>query len=376
MRIDRAEAFLIRLPLRRTVSHALADRSESLNLIVRLVDDAGREGWGEGVPRDYVTGESAETSRAYLEEVLLPSLVGTVIGAPEELLPAVSRLIAPAPGNQTCCCAAELALFDLAGKAFERSALMWLGGRRREAVRYSVVLPLLDSRQRAEFLEGVRRLGVRHLKVKAEGDLWPRALAEARKVLGDAVTITVDANGSWDFDQAAGHLRRMERYNVAWVEQPLPRGREDEIPLLAARSPIPLMADESLTTVAEARRHVRQGGYRLFNLRLSKLGGLATTLSIARYAVAHGVRVQIGCQVGESSLLSAAGRLLAAALQRLEALEGSYGTRLLESDLTDEPFEFGRGGSAAVQLGPGLGVAVAPERLAPLIVRSPASGPA
>ena len=102
--------------------------------------------------------------------------------------------------------------------------------------------------------------------------------------LGDGVTIAVDANGSWDLDAAIGHLREMEPYRVAWVEQPLPRGREHEIPVLAGSSAIPLMADESLTTVEEARQLVRQGGYRLFNLRVSKLGGLAATHRIARIA--------------------------------------------------------------------------------------------
>ena len=66
MKICRAEAYLVILPLRLTVRHALAARRESLNLIVRLVDDRGNEGWGEGVPREYVTGENAETSFEHL----------------------------------------------------------------------------------------------------------------------------------------------------------------------------------------------------------------------------------------------------------------------------------------------------------------------
>lgn len=370
MRLSGAEAFLVRLPLRLSVRHALASRRESLNLFVKLRDDQGNEGWGEGVPRDYVTGESAATSFAHLVEVLLPSLCGGVVEAPDDLLPAVARLIAPSPGTQTCCCAAELALFDLAGKAFRRSAASWFGGRLRDSVGYSAVLPLLEPDARTAFLRGARKLGVRHLKVKAEGDVWQEALAEARAALGAAVTLAVDANGSWDLAAAIGHLRAMARFDVAWVEQPLARGREHEIPELAASSAIPLMADESLTTVEEARQLVRQGGYRLFNLRLSKLGGLTASHRIARIAEGGGVLVQVGCQVGESSLLSAAGRLLAATLPGFAALEGSYGTRLLESDVTDEPYEFGPGGEAVVQRTAGLGITVAPERLAPLVIDS------
>jgi muconate cycloisomerase len=370
MRVCRAEAFLVRLPLRLTVSHALAARRESTNLLVRLSDDNGNEGWGEGVPRDYVTGEVAETSFAFLTEQLLPALLGGRIEGPDQVLEAVAGSIAPSPGTQTGCCAAELALFDLAGKAFAQSAAAWFGGRRRETVRYSVVLPLLSVAETAAFLAGVRALGMRHLKVKAEGERWPEALAEARRALGYAVTIAVDANGSWDLDAAVAHLRRMEHYGVAWVEQPLPRGREHEIPILAGRSSIPIMVDESLTTVEEAELLIRQGGCGLFNLRVSKLGGLVPSQRVAQLAGDSGVRLQVGCQVGESSLLSAAGRLFAATLPGYEALEGSYGTRLLESDVTNEPMEFGPGGEAVVQQGSGLGVAVSPHRLAPLIIRS------
>ena len=370
MKICRAEVFLIRLPLRLTVRHALAARRVSLNLLVKLCDDQGNEGWGEGVPRDYVTGENAESSFEHLAAVLLPTLVGTHVASPNHVLPVVMKLLSPTPGNQTCCCAAELALLDLAGKAFHRSAASWFGGRRRNSVRYSVVLPLLEPAETTSFLADVRSLGVSHLKVKAEGERWPETLAAARGALGDGVTIAVDANGSWDLEAAVGHLREMEPYHVAWVEQPLPRGREHEIPLLAERSAIPLMADESLTTVEEAALLARQGGYSLFNLRVSKLGGLAAAHRVARIAAENGVRLQVGCQVGESSLLSAAGRLLGATLPDIEALEGSYGIRLLESDVTDEPYEFGQEGSAPVQQTPGLGITVAPERLAPLVTRS------
>lgn len=372
MRIRRAEAFLVRLPFRLTVSHALASRRESVNLVVRLEDERGESGWGEGVPRDYVTGESADRSFAHLAGTLLPALVGAEIAAPDALPGAIAARLAPAAGTQTSCCAAELALLDLAGKAFGRSAAAWFGGLRCEAVRYSVVLPLLGPAETSAFLDGVRRLGARHLKIKAEGERWPAALAAARATLGAAVTIAVDANGSWNLEEGTAHLRRMEPFGVAWVEQPLPRGSEGEIPELARRSRIPLMADESLTTLAEAERLVRAGGYRLFNLRLSKLGGLSAAHAVARVAAGAGLRVQVGCQVGESSILSAGGRILAATLPSPAAIEGSYGARLLEADLTDAPFEFGAGGAAAVQRGPGLGVAVSPERLGPLVLRSAA----
>jgi len=234
------------------------------------------------------------------------------------------------------------------------------------------VLLLVEARELPARLDEARRLEIAHLKVKAVGGRWPEAVLAARAALGPKVTISLDANGSWDFDEALAALRRAEGLGVAWVEQPLARGREGEVVRLAAQTAIPLMADESLTTEAEARRLVADGGFRLFNVRCSKLGGLAAARRVADLAAAGGVGVQVGCMVGESAILSAAGRLLAAALPAIAALEGSYGTRLLERDVTAEPFGFGDRGEAPVQRGDGLGVEVSRALVEPLVLRAAA----
>ena len=130
-------------------------------------------------------------------------------------------------------------------------------------------------------------------------------------------------------------------------------GWSSRCPAAGARDPLLAATQRHPAHGGRVAHHRRGGGgacrgregYRLFNLRVSKLGGLTAAHRVARIAGENGVRLQVGCQVGESSLLSAAGRLLGATLPEIEALEGSYGTRLLESDVTDEPFEFGQGGA-------------------------------
>ncbi len=370
MRVRRAEALLVRLPFVFPVRHALAERGDSLNLLVRLEDEEGREGWGEGVPRGYVTGEGPEDAFGRLTGEVLPRLLGAEVAGPGALLPAIAELLPPREGAQAAGCAAELALLDLAGRAFSRSVAQWFGGARRPIVHYGGVLPLLGDAEQGRLLAAARRLGLGHLKVKVSGELGLDAVERAREALGEGATVSVDANGSWEAAAAAGHLRRLERLGVVWVEQPLPRGAEGRVPALARHTTLPLMADESLTTLGEAGRLRDGGGFRLFNLRLSKLGGLAASHAVARLAAAAGIGVQVGCQVGESSILSAAGRLLAATLPATVAVEGSFGSRLLARDVTEEPFEFGGRGEGQVQGGEGLDVAVSRALLDPLIVRA------
>ncbi len=370
MRIVRAECRLLRIPLNLKVRHALAERRETANLIVRLEDESGRSGWGEGVPREYVTGETPGGAFQALSEEILPPLLGRLVTDPSAVPELLAECLDPMEGNQSSRCAAELALLDLAGKRFGRSAIEWCGGARRRRLVYGAVLPLMEREERIPFLSRIRDFGIGHLKIKADGGEGLGALDDAREILGPKVGLCVDANGSWDLSFALRTMPALESHDVKWVEQPLPRGREEEIPRLAARSAVPIMVDESLTSEEEAARLIEQGGCGLFNIRLSKVGGLMAAHRIANRAADAGVKVQVGCQVGETAILAAAGRLLGASLPAVEIMEGSYGRRLLSTDIGVDTFEFGRGGEALLQDGDGLGAPVDDRRIETLTVRS------
>ena len=68
-------------------------------------------------------------------------------------------------------------------------------------------------------------------------------------------------------------------------------------------------------------------------------------------------------EVGETAILAAAGRHLAASLPCVEFLEGSFGSMLLAEDVTADPIRFGHRGEAAVLNGVGLGVRILEDRI-------------
>jgi muconate cycloisomerase len=123
------------------------------------------------------------------------------------------------------------------------------------------------------------------------------------------------------------------------------------------------MVDESLVTEADAEALIEAKAADLFNIRVSKCGGLARSLAIAARASAMGIGVQVGSQVGETAILAAAGRHLAAALPEVAFVEGSFGTLLLAEDVAVESVRFGHRGEAPLLTGPGLGIRVVEERL-------------
>ena len=118
------------------------------------------------------------------------------------------------------------------------------------------------------------------------------------------------------------------------------------------------MADESLVTLDQARQLIELGACDYFNIRLSKNGGIAGSLAIAKIAHEAGIKIQVGAQVGETGILSAAGRTFAAYLPALVFAEGSFGTWLLAEDLTFENVAFGLGGRAPLLKTRGLSVTV------------------
>ena len=118
------------------------------------------------------------------------------------------------------------------------------------------------------------------------------------------------------------------------------------------------MVDESLITTEDAQALIAAAACDFFNLRISKCGGIAKTIAIAQLAETAGIKLQVGCQVGETAVLSAAGRHLAAWLDEVAFVEGSYGELLLTEDISRESIYFGNGGRASLLRQPGLGITV------------------
>src|SRR5438093_1478679 len=234
---------------------------------------------------------------------------------------------------------------------------------RRTRVTYSGVVTAGSVERAVQHARRMRAIGMRHVKVKVGFDDDVARVTAVREALGPGVTLRLDANGAWTFERAVAVLDAVAPLGIAAVEQPLPRGPVDDLARLRQATPVPVMVDESLVTEADADALIEAKAADFFNVRISKCGGLARSLAIAARGSAVGVGVQVGSQVGETAILSAAGRHLAAALPEVTFVDGSFGTLLLAEDVSVEIVRFGHRGEAPLLTGPGLGIRVVEERL-------------
>jgi muconate cycloisomerase len=373
MRVVRCEILEVDIPFKLTFKHSLHERSESNSIILKLHSDTGEVGWGESLPRDYVTGETMESVVATISESLLPILLDRHVGAWEEALDCARNLEVEARRRNpdlparigAARCALELAFLDLAGNHFRRSVAEIFGSRKREWVEYSGVISS-DSRWKVIKTSAKMRLGgLRAIKVKVGGGDDKERLKWIRRMAGPKVDLRVDANAAWKVSDAIGRIQAFRQFGITSVEQPV--GAEDIAGLQAVTAAVstPIMVDESLCTMADAKKLVAMDACDYFNIRLSKCGGLFASLDLAEFARNHDKGCQLGCQVGETAILSSAGRHFALGVAGLKYFEGSFGTHLLEHDVAKENMTFRSGGVGKPLTGPGLGIHVFPERVDP-----------
>jgi len=170
--------------------------------------------------------------------------------------------------------------------------------------------------------------------------------------------LKVDVNGVWNKSTCIMHIPLLIEYGVKILEQPMWPGSKDITEFFneIIDQNIVLMADESACSIDEVENIYREGYYGMINIRLSKCGGLRRSLKIIDYLRSMGIAFQIGCHLGESGLLSAAGRILCLLCNDALYYDGSYDEFLLSENVTKENVSFDYGGIAYPLNGDGLGV--------------------
>jgi L-alanine-DL-glutamate epimerase-like enolase superfamily enzyme len=368
----------VRVPLRKAIKHASHTRSFSDNVIVECTLRDGTVGYGEGVPRDYVTGETIEDSLSLIRDADWSPL--QEVHRFEEAIEMIQQWRpAAAPGDDRGCvgnaarCAVELALLDAFGRFFGVSLVRLLDylpefqsiHAIREKCRYSgVITSKSELRERVSAWKQ-RIYGFRQCKIKVgtAGQNDVARLRTFRRILGKRMNLRIDANEAWSPESVAERILELEPFGVTSVEQPVAHENVDCLRAVREQVRTPIMLDESLCSFKDGQTAIERKTCDLFNIRLSKCGGLLSSFKLAQLAQEHGLGYQLGCQVGETGILSAAGRHFACSVGGIRYLEGSYDSHLVRERLTREDLTFSWGGVAPAITSPGLGITVDGEAL-------------
>ncbi len=276
-------------------------RTVSPTVLVRLSDGHGVTGLGESAPSTRY-GETRETSLGFLRSVDPDRLDA------EDLPGTLAYLDDLAPGHLSAKGAVEVALQDLAATRAGVPLHQHLGLGFEEGRHVSSFSIGLGSPEEVR-AKAAAAATFPVLKLKLGGAHDAACLAAVRDAAPDAV-VRVDANEAWATREEA--LRRLEELAgepaVELVEQPMPAATSPaDWRWLRARSPLPLMADESCCSVRDVA--ALEGCVDAVNVKLCKTAGLTGAIALLTAARAAGMATMLGCMIESSVLISAAAHL-------------------------------------------------------------------
>lgn len=260
-----AEVIPYALPFRQPYVTASGTLTQREMVLLRLRDGEGRIGLGEAVPLSLRGGTA-------LAEVVR-ELEGATADDPDwaELEQREGGLAAPAR------CALATALYDLRQQIDSPPGTS-------ESPRYARCNATLVAGEPAAVAADAERwaacgFSTFKLKLGAAGGDDVGQVRAVRAVIDPIARIRVDANGAWSVEQALRVLGEIEPCDVELCEQPV--ATLEEMARVAADSPIPIAADESVETVADAERAREMQACEVVGVKLSKVGGVAVAEQIA-----------------------------------------------------------------------------------------------
>jgi L-Ala-D/L-Glu epimerase len=326
--------------------------AQSTNLFVRI-DHDGIEGWGEASP--FEAGgppQSTETIARSLQRVI--PLLSPYSPVERDK---IDRLLQDSQVPSAARSAMDMALHDWLGKATGLPLWQMWGLNRDQIVPTSVTIGISTPAAAEERVKNWLAMSseIQALKVKLgspAGIAADQAMLEmVMETAPQIKKISIDANGGWNLKDAIAMSYWLAEQGIDYIEQPLARGQEADLPKLYAVSPLPIFVDESCFTSADIPGLVdRAHG---INIKLNKCGGLTEALRMIHAAKTFGMQVMFGCY-SDSTLMNSA---LAQLSPLADHLDLDSHLNLVDDPFVGALFQHGR---VVPNSEPGLGVTLRP----------------
>ncbi len=355
MRITKIETIAVRTPVREPLIWPGGTRYSASGLLVQIHTDEGLVGVGEA------PGPTLPTIRTMIDAEMTQFLLGQdplrvewLVHRLEEFTRNWSRMGAYAIAG------VEMALLDLKGKALGVPVAELLGGFCRDRVAVVGYLfidsPESNAQKAAEFVEG----GYTELKLKVGRDFDQDhdTIAAIRDRVGPDVKIRIDANMIWSVPAAIKWIRGLERFDLQYVEQPVPDFDVQGLAQVRRSVAVPIAADEACTDVRSVLELIKADACDVLVVYPSEAGGLRRAHQIGALADAAGKWCTIGswAELG----VATAGNVHVVASSSNYPFASDTHYPLQEHDILVEPFEM-TDGLVEVPRSPGLGVELDPE---------------
>jgi L-alanine-DL-glutamate epimerase-like enolase superfamily enzyme len=324
MQITKVVVTPVELALRRPVQMANSPEIKQVTAVfIRLETREGLNAWGCAVT---ASASEAQKLLAVCQQCAdrVPSL------HPTNIEYSLAELEPLTDGVPAALCAYDLAFHDLLGLAAGMPLYRLLGGY-RDRIQTSVTIPLGTLQESVEIAQMRARSGFRLLKIKGglDPELDVQRVRAIRRLLPEH-PLRLDADGGYTVEEAIDVVRALEGH-LEMIEQPTPPNDYEALRQVTLTSPVPVLADQSITGPASALQLAAQHCMHGMSIRLAACGGLRCASQMEAIAHAARLMIMVSCVI-EPGLLTSAGLSFA-----LSSPTVRYGDLDGYLDLTNDP---------------------------------------
>ncbi|WOV89052.1 o-succinylbenzoate synthase [Sporosarcina oncorhynchi] len=290
MLIEQFTVRRLKMRMKEPFSTSFGTMQDKQFLLIEVKDELGNCGWGESVAFEapWYTEETVETNWHMIRDFLIPLLIGKELSHPDQ----VGENFSSIRGNNMAKAAVEGAVWDLYAKRNNLSLAESLGGGRAYI---DVGISIGLQQNLSDLIEKVRMFldeGYKRIKVKIKPGADVELLRRLRAVYPD-VPLMADANSAYTLDDI-DLLKQLDDFGLLMIEQPL--GYDDIVDhsILQKELKTPICLDESIHSLADARKAIALGSTKIINIKIGRVGGLSEAKKIHDYCMDNGIPVWCG----------------------------------------------------------------------------------
>jgi o-succinylbenzoate synthase len=267
-------------------------------ILVRLESDTGIVGWGEAAPEQEITGDDHFTAYHVLRDILNDVVAGARLEDEDDLNELLLELARYIEQSSTAVAAVDIALHDLWSRE-EGVPLYSRFGVTVKPLKTSISIGIMETDALLTKIGAIVDSGADSIKLKIGSgvDDDVELVSTVRARFGDTITLRLDANQAYTPDSAITLLKRLEKFDIEFVEQPVPASDLPGLKRVNDEAAIPVMADEAVRYYDDLVKIVEGDICNRVNLKLMKSGGLHQLNRFIQYCKTNNIDAMIGCMV-------------------------------------------------------------------------------
>ena len=278
MKITKITTEVKQIELKTPFKTALRETSHVEFVRVHLEDDSGHIGIGEAPATKAITGEGIEDILESIQSVK-ESIVSLTCKEALELLHSTCKIGSSAKA------ALDVAFISLHAKQEKQTLADYFSINDLSPIKTDVTISLNQKEVMLQDAKKAYEAGMTILKVKVGADI-EHAIDAVNSISGELphADILVDANQAWGLEDSLRFIEAMRGVKIELIEQPVIASDIQSLKMITEVSHIPILADEAVFSLEDAKRVMEQKCADMINIKLMQCGGVTKAVEILEYA--------------------------------------------------------------------------------------------